>query len=131
MAGPADVLGPVLELMTWVGFVPGVPLLVCGWIIDRRRCRWVSTTGEIFAAGRYKGFRWTDSENTPRLSLLRPEHAQELVTGSEIVLHYDVCHPARWGLGPPRHDNTVLIVGWILTTVGIVCSLAGFVLMML
>jgi hypothetical protein len=38
MAGLVDALGPILELMTWVGFVPGVPLLVWGLIIARRRC---------------------------------------------------------------------------------------------
>ncbi|GAA1347739.1 hypothetical protein [Arthrobacter roseus] len=130
MAGLADVLGPILELMTWVGFVTGVPLLVCGWIIDKRRCRWASTSGEVFAAGTYKGLRWTDSANTSRLSLLRPEDAQELVPGNDIVLHYDVCHPVRWCLGPPRL-NTALIIGWTLTTVGIVCAVAGFVLMIL
>jgi hypothetical protein len=46
------------------------------------------------------------------------------------VVHYDVCHPARWDLVPPRHENPVLIVGWILTTVGLLRSVAGFVLLM-
>jgi hypothetical protein len=132
MAGPADSFGPILEMMTWVGFVPGVPLLVCGWIIGRRRCRWASTTGEVIEAGRYKGLRWADGgNNTPHVSLLRPEDTQDLVAGTEVVLHYDICHPGRWALGPPRQDNSVLIVGWILTTVGIVCTMAGFVVMML
>lgn len=35
------------------------------------------------------------------------------------------------GLSPPRHDNTVLTIGWILTTVGILCTVASFPLMML
>ena len=131
MAGPADALGPILEVMTWVGFVPGVPLLVIGWIIGRRRCRWISTSGEVFTAGRYQGVRWTDGGDTPRQSLLRPEDAPELVAGSAVGLHYDLCHPGRWALSPPRQDNIVLILGWILASVGILCTVAGFMLMML
>jgi hypothetical protein len=131
MAGPTDALGPILELMTWVGFVPGVPLLVWGWIIARRRCTWTTTTGEVFETGRYKGLRWIDGSNNPRLSLVPPEEGQHLVTGSEVTLHYDVCHPARYGLVQPRHENIVLILGWILTSLGILCTIAGFVVMVL
>lgn len=131
MPGPADVLGPILELMTWVGFVPGIPLLITGWIMARRRCHWTSTTAEVFEAGRYKGFRWSDSTNTLHLSLHAPGESRGLDDGNRIELHYDQCHPARWSLGPPRQDNPVLIVGWILTAVGIICTVAGFFLLML
>ncbi|WP_434620473.1 hypothetical protein [Arthrobacter sp. A5] len=130
MPGPADALGPILELMTWVGFVPGIPLLVAGWVVAKRRCPWTSTTAEVFEAGGYKGFRWSDGENAPHLSLHTAEETRGLEPGSEVVLHFDACHPGRWGLVPHRHDNTVMTVGWILTAVGIVCTLAGFILMM-
>ncbi|WP_139007092.1 hypothetical protein [Arthrobacter crystallopoietes] len=131
MTGPADVLGPILDLMTWVGFVPGIALLITGWIMHKRRCPWRSTTAEIFEARGYRGLRWTDSTNTPHLSLHAAEETRGLEPGSEVMLHYDVCHPARWSLGPPRHDNTVITLGWALTTVGTVCALTGFILMML
>lgn len=72
MPGHADVLGPILELMTWVGFVPGIPLLITGWIMAKRSCHWTSTTAEVFEAGRYKGFRWSDGTNTLHLSLYAP-----------------------------------------------------------
>ena len=131
MPGPADALGPILEVMTWVGFVPAVPLLVIGWIMHLRRCRWISTSGEIFTAGRYQGVRWTDSGNNLRQSLLRPEDAPEMLAGSTIELHYDDCHPGRWRLSPPEQHNIALILGWILASVGIFCTVAGFVLLML
>lgn len=131
MPGPADVLGPILELMSWVGFVPGIPVLITGWIMARRRCQWASTTAEVFEAGRYKGFRWSDSTNTLHLSLYAPAESRGLEAGNRIELHYDQCHPARWSLGPPRKDNPVLIVGWILTAVGVICTVAGFFLLML
>ena len=37
----------------------------------------------------------------------------------------------RGRLSMPRHENPVLIVGWILTSVGIVFTVAGFILMLL
>ncbi len=130
MASLADFLGPILEVMTWVGFVPGVPLLIAGWIINKRRCLWTSTTAEVFEAGRYKGFRWSDSTNDLHLSLHSPAETQALDTGTQIELHYDHCHPSRWRLDPPPHDTTVTILGLILTGVGIACTVAGFVLLM-
>ena len=127
---PADFLGPILELMTWVGFVPGVPLLIAGWIISKRRCHWTSTDSEVFTAGPYRGLRWTDNSNTSRQGLLQPEEAPELEAGHVAVLHYDICHPARWRLEPPTPDNTLTILGLLLTGVGVACTIAGFVLMM-
>jgi hypothetical protein len=97
----------------------------------RRRCHWTSTTAEVFEAGRYKGFRWSDSTDTLHLSLHAPIESRCLEAGTRIELHYDQCHPARWSLGPPRRDNPVLIIGWILTAVGILCTVTGFFLLML
>ncbi|QYF90688.1 MULTISPECIES: hypothetical protein [Arthrobacter] len=130
MPEPAEFLGPVLELMSWVAFVPGIPLLIVGWAITKRRCPWTTATAEVYEAGGFKGFRWSDDANTPHLSLHTAEQTRGLETGDEILLYYDICHPARWSIRKPRNDNPVLAVGWILTAVGILCTLAGFVLMM-
>jgi hypothetical protein len=130
MGGIADVLGPILEIMTWVGFLPGVPLLVWGLIIERRRCAWTKTTGEVYTAGGFTGFRWTDQENVPRQTLVDTDVGRGLVAGTKVELHYDLCHPSRWGLKPPKHDNIILILGWILTGVGIVSTVGGFVLLL-
>ncbi|MDQ0867351.1 hypothetical protein QF036_005002 [Arthrobacter globiformis] len=51
-------------------------------------------------------------------------------TGAQGELHYDQCHPSRWSLGLPRHDNTISMLGLILTGVGVACTVAGFVLLM-
>lgn len=131
MPESADVIGAILELLTWIGFIAGIPLLLIGRAIGNRRCPWTSTTAEVFEAGGFKGVRWTDRENAPHLSLHTAEQTRELVPGTTIALHYDACHPARWGLGEPRETNPVLAVGWTLTAVGITCTLTGFILMML
>lgn len=131
MAGPADALGPILEVMTWVGLVPGVPLLVIGWILHRRRCRWISTKAEVFTAGRYQGVRWSDGGSRLRQSLLRPEDTPTSLDGNTVILHYDLCHPGRWTLSPPEQGNIFLVLGWILTSVGILCTVGGFVVIML
>ncbi|SLK13878.1 hypothetical protein [Arthrobacter sp. P2b] len=131
MASPTEFLGPILELMTWVGVVPGVPLLIIGWIIRKRRCNWSTADGEVFTAGRYRGLQWTDNTSTSRRGLLEPEQAPELQAGHVAVLHYDICHPTRWRLEPPRYDNTATVLGLVLTGVGMASAIAGFVLMML
>ncbi|MFJ5958821.1 hypothetical protein ACIQC5_23015 [Paenarthrobacter sp. NPDC092416] len=131
MAGSVDVLGPILEMMTWVGFVPGVPLLVWAWVIAKRRCVWAAADGELFQAGRYAGLRWTDQEDVQRQVLLSPAAVEGCPVAGAVTVHYDVCHSSRYSLGPPRHDHTVLILGWILTSVGILSTLGGLVLLVL
>lgn len=129
MPGVATTLGPILDLMTWVCLVPGIPLLVIARITSKRRRAWSTATAEVFEAGGDKVFRWSDSGGTPRLSLHSPEETRGLEPGHEIVLYYDPRHPHHWSLGPPRHDNPYLILGRILTAFGAVCLLAGFILM--
>ncbi|SDW57442.1 hypothetical protein SAMN04487917_103273 [Arthrobacter sp. yr096] len=131
MAGSLDVLGPILEMMTWVGFVPGVPLLIIAWVIARRRCQWVTAQGEQFAAGGFLGLQWVDQANEEQKVLLDVAAKDGSIASSAVLVHYDVCHPSRCSLQPPRHDHTILILGWILTGVGIVSTLGGFVLLLL
>ncbi|WP_314323641.1 hypothetical protein [Paenarthrobacter ilicis] len=130
MANTVDVLGPILEVMTWVGFVPGVPLLVSAWVISRRRCVWATADGIRFAAGGFLGVQWQDQAHQEHKVLLDiPAHQDTVVSGA-VLVHYDLCHPSRCSLEPPRHDNTVLILGWILTGLGILSTLGGFVLLL-
>ncbi|UKA51712.1 hypothetical protein LFT48_09435 [Arthrobacter sp. FW305-123] len=130
MAGSLDVLGPILEMMTWVGFVPGVPLLICAWIIAKRRCVWATADAEQFAAGGFLGVQWIDRDNEEQKVLLDIPAREGTVGSQAVLVHYDLCHPSRCSLEPPRHDNTVLILGWILTGVGILSTLGGFVLLL-
>ena len=130
MPEATHVIGSILELLSWVGLAAGIPLVLIGRIVRRRRCAWTSTTAEVIEAGGFKGFRWSDGDNTPRLSLHSAEQTRGLEAGTEVVLHYDACHPARWGLGEPREDNPALALGWTLTAIGAGCTLIGFLLML-
>jgi len=131
MAGSLDVLGPILEMMTWVGFVPGVPLLVIAWILAKRRCVWTTAEAEQFAAGGFLGLQWTDRAGEEQKVLLDMPAPDRSMNAQAVLVHYDLCHPSRCSLQPPRHDNTVLILGWILTGVGILSTIGGFILLLL
>jgi hypothetical protein len=120
---------PILELMTWIGLLPGIPLIIAGLIIAKKRCPWDRAAGEVVTAGTYKALQWRPKhEAAPRLALLPPEEAAEVAVGTFIVFYYDTCHPGRWSLHPPRRRNPILVVGWILAGAGILCSLAGLAL---
>jgi hypothetical protein len=116
--------------MTWVGFVVGLPLLAWGWISLRRRCEWAQTTGSVISAGGFTGYRWKDRDDADHRSLLPAAEAQGLVVGADVVLFYDVCHPSRWGLTPPKRDHAAWIVGGILTAVGVLSTVGGVVLLL-
>ena len=130
MMSIGDLLGPILEVMTWVGFVLGLPLLVWGWISRRRHCQWAGTTGQVISAGGFTGYSWTDHHDVDHRSLLPAAESHGLVVGSDVELYYDVCHPSRWGLTPPKQDNAAWVLGWILTGAGIVSTVGGFVLLL-
>ena len=129
MPASADLLGPILGLMTWVAVVPGIPLTIAGLIIAKKRCPWARAAGEVVTAGTYKALQWRPrDEATSRLILLPPDEAAKVTAGTFIVFYYDTCHPAHWSLHPPRHQNPLLVLGWILTAAGALCAVAGLVL---
>ena len=130
MANIVDLLGPILEVMTWVGFVLGLPLLGWGWMARRRHCEWAETTGKVISAGGFTGYSWTDHFDDDHRSLLPAAESHGLVVGSDVDLFYDVCHPSRWELTRPRQDNAAWTLGWILTGVGIISTVGGFVLLL-
>ena len=130
MTNFVDLLGPILEVLTWVGFILGLPLLAWGWIARRRHCEWTGTTATVISAGGFTGYSWTDHYDADHRSLLPAAESQDLVVGSAVDLYYDVCHPSRWGLTPPKHDNAAWTLGWILTGVGILSTVGGFVLLL-
>ncbi|MGV8876106.1 MAG: hypothetical protein ACOH1K_01200 [Rhodoglobus sp.] len=129
MIGPEGALGAVLETMSWVGLVPGIPMLVLGWIVAARRCKWTKTAAEVFEAGGFQGFRWSDSDENPHLTLNDPSDVPIMDVGTQVELYYDRCHPSRWRFARPHHENHVLLIGGILTGMGILSTVAGFVLM--
>ncbi|MCR1160239.1 hypothetical protein NEK97_02035 [Paenarthrobacter sp. UW852] len=131
MAGSLDFLGPILEVMTWVGFVPGVPLLVIAWVAARRRCPWAAADGEQFTAGGYLGLHWVDQRNEEQKVLLDVAAKDGSLTSRSVVVHYDICHPSRCSLQPPKYDNTVLILGWVLTGIGFLSTVGGLLLVII
>jgi hypothetical protein len=130
VTGPEGALGAVLETMSWVGLVPGIPMLILGWIVAKCRCKWSKTTAEVFEAGGFQGFRWSDGDDSQHVTLNDPADVPIMDVGTQVELYYDQCHPSRWRLAPPRHENPALLIGWVLTGTGIVSTVAGFMLMM-
>ncbi|MGJ8720304.1 MAG: hypothetical protein ACSHW9_00545 [Salinibacterium amurskyense] len=129
MTGPEGALGVVLETMSWVGLVPGIPLLLFGWILALRACKWIATTAEVFEAGGFQGFRWFDSDGRQHSILHEPSEAPIMEVGAHVTLYYDQCHPSRWRLARPRRTNAAMIIGSILTGIGLLSVVAGFALM--
>ncbi|SLK13873.1 hypothetical protein SAMN06272721_11959 [Arthrobacter sp. P2b] len=125
----ADLLGPILELMTWIGIVPGIPLIIAGLIIAKKQCPWAQAAGEVVTAGAYKALQWRPKdEATSRLILLPADEAAKVTAGTFIVFYYDTCHPAHWSMYPPRQQNPLLVLGWILTGAGVLCAVVGLAL---
>ena len=131
MSGPEGAWGAVLETMSWVGLVPGIPLLIFGWIMAMRACKWVETSAEVFEAGGFQGFRWSDGDGRQHSILHEPSEAPIMDVGAQVDLYYDECHPSRWSLARPRRTNGAVLLGSILTGIGLLSVVVGFILMLL
>ncbi|MBH0116685.1 hypothetical protein I6E52_07475 [Salinibacterium sp. NG253] len=96
-----------------------------------RACKWVATTAEVFEAGGFQGFRWSDGDGRQYSILHEPSEVPMMDVGARVGLYYDQCHPSRWSLARPRRTNAAILIGSILTGIGLLSIVAGFILMAL
>lgn len=91
----------------------------------RRRCHKISSTAEVFDPGKYTGLRWLDSASTPHLTL---HPSQSALPWQEVRMsRFTTINATSHGGASGRPGTTqFLIVGWILTAVGLLCTVAGF-----
>ncbi|MBH0109983.1 hypothetical protein I6E81_07370 [Salinibacterium sp. NG22] len=94
-----------------------------------RACKWIATTAEVFEAGGFQGFRWSDGDGRQYSILHEPSEVPLMDVGARVGLYYDQCHPSRWSLTRPRRTNAAILIGSILTGIGVLSVVAGFVLM--
>ena len=111
MTGPAGALGSVLEMMSWEGFVPGITILIVGWILAKRCCQWIRCTAEVLEAGGFQGFRWSDGDVRQHRTLDDPADVQIMDVGIQVEFYYDHRHPYRWSIELPRRENHAFLSG--------------------
>jgi hypothetical protein len=131
MLSTPDALGLILELLTWVGLIPGLLFLLAAGIVRRNRTEWRRVDAVAVLSDGRSGYRWFGHDYEVHEAWAAPGETDAPEPGTDVVLYYDARHPHRWRRDLPAHPGRVLLVlGLVLTGVGMAAAVAGFLLLM-
>lgn len=132
MPSALESIGLITEILTWVGLVPGLLLLLAGWIVRHSGVKWCSADGVVFMDGEGTGFRWFDKQHGFLQARLPVEQERSVVPGSDVLIYYDAHRPMTYRTTPPPERGTILLLlGKILTAVGVAAFVAGLIVMLM
>jgi len=88
--------------------------------------------GVVFKDETGAGFRWFDHKYQVHNAPLSPHDIRHLAPGDDVTIYYEVNNPSRWRTEKPGNSmETLLVVGRLLTVIGVAALLSGFVLPLL
>lgn len=106
--------------MSWLCLVPGIPLLVAGWLVRASGGSWSPTRIAVVPVGDRALARWYAGGGFHERMLTRHERMR-LDDADEQDAQVSDRHPSRMRLaGPGAAQRLLLIVGGVLTTLGVV-----------
>jgi hypothetical protein len=128
----ATSIGLVTEVLTWAALVPGVLLLLVAAVLRLAGIRWHSADGVAFDDGRRRGVRWFDTRHGFLEGVFPAGTSADVAAGSDVLVYYDARRPDRWQVSEPEPPGRiVLLLGKILTAVGILSAVVGLLAMVL
>ncbi len=130
-----DAIALILELLTWVGLVPGVVLLVAGYTRRALASRFEETWGVVIpspAGSDHPWFRWMDLRRELRSAPVNSHEGDLPKVGDEVKVYFDRRNPDNGRLDDPAGDGRALrVVGWLLVGVGVAAGVAQLVALFL
>lgn len=122
MTSAASALSLVFELVTWVALVPGLGLLIVGYVRRALADRFEQTWGVVIpspAGTSHLWFRWMDSSRELHSAPVPLEGDEALEAGDEITVYVDRRNPERGRLDDPAGDGRPQrVIGWVLVSIG-------------
>ena len=126
-----DMAGPILEMLTWLCLPAGLMLLVYAGILRRFISPWVVAEGVVYADASGTGFRWFDHKYRIHHAPMSPHDIKDMAVGDTLSIYYHPKRPTQWQTAAPEAaGKTAVIVGRLLTGVGTLALVAGFILPM-
>lgn len=117
---PIDAAAGIGELMSWLCLLPGIPLLVAGWLLRASDGAWSPTRIAVMRAGDRSLARWYAAGGFHERLLTRNERTQ-LDDADEQDAQVSDRRPSRMRLaGPGAPQRLLLIIGGVLTALGVV-----------
>lgn len=124
---PIDAIAATGELVSWLCLVPGIPLLLVGWLLRARDGAWEPVEIVVVPQGDRALARWYAGDGFHQRRLSRGERMR-LGADGEHVAQVSERHPARMRLHDhPPFQRMLTVIGAVLTAAG----LLGLVLSLL
>ncbi|GAB3135971.1 DUF3592 domain-containing protein [Marisediminicola antarctica] len=130
----SDAFALVLELITWVGLLPGIVLLAAGYIRKAWASRYQETWGVIVqspAGTDHLWFRWMDLQRELQSAPVSLDADESLELGDEVKVYFDPRNPENGRLDHPSADGRLMrILGWLLVGVGSAAAIVQIVILL-
>ena len=121
--------GPILEMLTWLCLPAGLMLLVYAGILRRFVNPWTVAEGVVYSDASGTGFRWFDDKYRIHHAPMSPHDIKDMAVGDTLPIYYHPKRPTQWQTATPEEaGKTAVVVGRLLTGVGTVALIAGFLL---
>lgn len=126
-----DMAGPILEMLTWMCLPVGLLLLFYVGFQRRFVHPWDVAEAVVYSDQTGVGFRWLDRKHLVHNAPMSPHDIRDLAVGDTLPIYYHPKRPTQWQITPPEEAaKTASVLGRVLTAIGSVALLAGFVLPM-
>lgn len=129
-----DALLLILELLTWIGLIPGLVMAIVGFTRRALSRRYEETWGIVVdgpPGDNRPHLRWMDLSRTLRLTPLDDDDGGIRV-GDELPVYSDRLNSRPIRLDPPSSDGKAfVVVGLVLLGVGAAAGITQIVLMFL
>jgi len=123
--------GPILEMLTWMCLPLGLGLLFYAGFLRRFVHPWAVAEAVVYSDNTGVGFRWMDRKNEIHNAPMSPHDIKDLAVGETLPIYYHPKRPTQWRTAVPEEEGRMAaVLGRVLTAVGAVALLAGFVLPM-
>jgi hypothetical protein len=124
-----DMAGPILDMLTWLCLPSGLILLVYTGILRRFVHPWAVAEGVVYLDPSGTGFRWFDHKYRIHHAPMSPHDIKDLAVGDTLPIYYHPKRPTQWQTAAPEPaGRTAVVLGRILTGIGTVALLGGYVL---
>ncbi|SFS00691.1 hypothetical protein SAMN04487783_0476 [Agrococcus baldri] len=116
---PIDAVEAIGELVSWFCLVPGIPLLLAGWLLRVRDGAWEPVEIVVIPQGDRTLARWYAGDGFHERRLSRAERMR-LGTHGEHVAQVSARHPGRMRLRDhPPLQRMLTVLGTVLTAAGL------------
>ncbi|CAD6002994.1 DUF3592 domain-containing protein [Agreia sp. COWG] len=132
MTTPLDAASLVVEVLSWVGLVIGIPLLIAGYLRRLAYSGWVEAMAVVVARDEEGAtlFRWLGTDGHLYELPADTEETRHLQVGDDVAVYTNPRRPEQARTDPAHREGHLLrLLGAVFTGIGVVSVAVSIVLL--